>query len=1376
MKKQIYSILFFACFINFTFAQVPSYLPSAGLQAYYPFDGNANDATGNGNHGINFGATLTTDRTMTSSKAFQFAGNARIQIPDSVLKFNSRIISINAWVNYGNTATTMIVTRRKWSNASSEQFSFDTKAFNVKRNGGCAPAVGWATSNHGVLPSVGTWAMITVSYDGRFMKQYLNGVLRKTEDLGTNVLMDSCQGADIIIGGTWQSFPFYYTGKIDDISIYDRELSSTEITKIYNQCQTNQITNATNVTVTEGDSAIFTIQASLPGSTFIWQRRSGSNFVPLGNNSDYNGVTTNRLKVINPTLSMDSFQFRCIVSQSAACKDTSNIVRLFVKKKIIKNIPGWLPDSSLVAWYPFNGNAYDESGNGNNGIVLGSTSLTNDRKGNPNSAYTFNGTNSRISVPYSKSLQTKLVSINVWVRRINNNSTQLITKRNWANATGEQYSIDNSSLNVKRNSNCMPSVGWQTTAYKNGPALNVWNMVTMTYDGRFLKYYHNGVLNAERDLDSLRILDTCSGADLSFGAGWNNFPFWFAGQLDDISIYERALTNVEVMQIFTQCVKHIKLQPSNVQTSLGARVEFVTESNFDTAATYKWQINSGQGFSDITDTIKFKGISSKTLVIDTVHSNMNGNQLRCIIYTPYACNDTTAIVNLTFQAIIVKNIPNWLPDSSLVAWYPFNGNANDESGNGNNGVVLGAMLTNDRLNNVNSAYLFNGDSSRIRVPFSRSLNTSYVTINVWVRSSNNNTTRFLTKRNWVDGSGEQYSIDNNSLSIKRNSSCVAGAGWQTVNYKNAPTMNTWNMLTLKYDGVSLEYYLNGHLNAVKLMDTAGIMDTCLGADISFGAGWSNFPFWFTGRLDDISIYSRPLTQSEISQIFTRCIKHIKSHPLNAQKTEGEQAEFDAASNYDSIAIYQWQVNTGNGFVNINDTINYRGFKSAKLVIGSVNYGMHGNKYRCIISTPVTCNDTTTFANLFIQKFIVKNIPSWLPDSSLVAWYPFNGNAYDESGNGNNGIVIGSILSSDRIGNPNSAYTFNGNNARIRVPYSTSLKTPLVTINVWVKSANNNTAQYITKRNWTDASGEQYSIDNASLNIKSNSGCLPSVGWKTQNYKNAPTANNWAMVTLSYDGKNLRYYYNGVLNATKELDSVFRIMDTCNGADLSFGAGWSSFPFWFNGQLDDISIYSRSLSDLEVMQIYTQCVKHISLQPSDFSGTPGDPAMFSSFSNYDTAAVYQWQYNTGTGFVNLTPSAIYQGVDRNDLIVGSITTLMNNHQFRCIVSTPYACNDTSKTAKLSVQSVGLNQLLASSQITVFPNPTLGDFTIDYSKEKMAPQFISILNTLGMDVSDQIVISSNIPGKLDFKSNLPAGFYTILLSTENQVISRKIFISK
>ncbi|MCG9879663.1 MAG: T9SS type A sorting domain-containing protein [Bacteroidia bacterium] len=653
MRQSILSILICLFFISKIQSQIPSYLPMDGLQAYYPFNGNTNDESGNGNHGINFGAVLTTDRTMTSSKAYQFGGNARIQIPDSNIKFNSRIISINAWVNYGNTSTTMIVTRRKWTDASSEQFSFDTKAFNVKRNGACAPAVGWVTTNHEALPSVGTWAMLTVTYDGRYMRQYLNGVLRRTNDLGSSVLMDSCSGADIIIGGTWQTFPFYYTGKIDDVSIYNRELTVAEVSKIYNQCLPNQVTNANNVTLVEGDTAEFSVQASVTGATFSWQRRSGTNFVNIIDNSQYIGANTNTLRIANTNISMDSFQFRCIVSQTnASCLDTSSIVRLFVKKRIIKNIPYWLPDSLLVAWYPFNGNAYDESGNGNNGNVIGGAALTMDRKGNLNTAYTFNGTNSRISVPYSNSLQTKLISINFWVRRTNNNVVQYITKRNWADASNEQYSIDNSSINIKQNSNCSPSVGWQTTSYNTGPTLNVWNMLTMTYDGRFLKYYYNGVLNAEKELNSaFRIMDTCNGADLSFGAGWSTFPFWFTGQLDDISIYSRSLSDLEVMQIYTQCVKHISLQPTDFSGTNGDQAMFSSLSRYDTVASYQWQYNTGSGFVNLTPGPVYQGVDRRDLIIGSINTSMNNHQFRCIVSTPYTCADTTNIAKLSVQSV-----------------------------------------------------------------------------------------------------------------------------------------------------------------------------------------------------------------------------------------------------------------------------------------------------------------------------------------------------------------------------------------------------------------------------------------------------------------------------------------------------------------------------------------------------------------------------------------------------------------------------------------------------------------------------------------------------------------------------------------------------
>ena len=57
-----------------------------------------------------------------------------------------------------------------------------------------------------------------------------------------------------------------------------------------------------------------------------------------------------------------------------------------------------------------------------------------------------------------------------------------------------------------------------------------------------------------------------------------------------------------------------------------------------------------------------------------------------------------------------QNLPAYLPSNGLVAWYPFNGNANDESGNGNDGVIVDAITTVDRNGSSNSAFGFNGQS------------------------------------------------------------------------------------------------------------------------------------------------------------------------------------------------------------------------------------------------------------------------------------------------------------------------------------------------------------------------------------------------------------------------------------------------------------------------------------------------------------------------------------------------------------------------------------------------------------------------------------------------------------------------------------------
>ena len=65
------------------------------------------------------------------------------------------------------------------------------------------------------------------------------------------------------------------------------------------------------------------------------------------------------------------------------------------------------------------------------------------------------------------------------------------------------------------------------------------------------------------------------------------------------------------------------------------------------------------------------------------------------------------LILLSFNAYS-QNIPSYVPTNGLVGWWPFNGNANDESGNGNHGTVNGASLTSDRNGVANKAYSFDG--------------------------------------------------------------------------------------------------------------------------------------------------------------------------------------------------------------------------------------------------------------------------------------------------------------------------------------------------------------------------------------------------------------------------------------------------------------------------------------------------------------------------------------------------------------------------------------------------------------------------------------------------------------------------------------------
>ena len=226
---------------------------------------------------------------------------------------------------------------------------------------------------------------------------------------------------------------------------------------------------------------------------------------------------------------------------------------LFASNVMAQNIPSYVPKDGLVGWWPFNGNANDESGNGNHGTVNGAT-LTSDRNGKPNCAYDFDGVSNNIIVSNEKQFDfIKEFTISVWIKpnQTFNGQKFIITKfKNYDDSYSlglENNKID-ARLNPKKN-------GWQVFSGSTNIDKSLWINLNMILKNNLINIYMNGKLEFSKSfIDSLYD----SQAPLVFGDFYgNNFYLdrLFNGSLDDIAIYNRALTDQEVKQLYEGCTK-----------------------------------------------------------------------------------------------------------------------------------------------------------------------------------------------------------------------------------------------------------------------------------------------------------------------------------------------------------------------------------------------------------------------------------------------------------------------------------------------------------------------------------------------------------------------------------------------------------------------------------------------------------------------------------------------------------------------------------------------------------------------------------------------------------------------------------------------------
>jgi len=218
-----------------------------------------------------------------------------------------------------------------------------------------------------------------------------------------------------------------------------------------------------------------------------------------------------------------------------------------------------------------------------------------------------------------------------------------------------------------------------------------------------------------------------------------------------------------------------------------------------------------------------------------------------------------------------------VPTNGLAAYYPFNGNANDSSGKGNNGMADGATLTTDRFGNANSAYAFDAAGSEISIPDSASLDpASAMSISAW----------FKCKTPWTNHSISivtkglvSSSIPQNGYFLYLNQNASEGdeydvgvlimtslvRGQIAKSFIPYADLAQWNHLVGVIGDDTLRCYLNG-IEVAKAYAPGSILQ----GNTDLLVGGTNNPDYIAmnpRNIDDVRIYNRALNESEIAVLY-----------------------------------------------------------------------------------------------------------------------------------------------------------------------------------------------------------------------------------------------------------------------------------------------------------------------------------------------------------------------------------------------------------------------------------------------------------------------------------------------------------------------------
>jgi hypothetical protein len=641
-------------------------------------------------------------------------------------------------------------------------------------------------------------------------------------------------------------------------SVADGSIGASKLSsEVNNALKPVVLSQPNSVVSANGGSAYLSIEAT-GGNNFYQWKKDGVDIV---------GATSPSLSITDLNASQHEGSYTVVVS-NAFGSATSSLAQIDVNGSLTEG---------LVGWWKFDeteGNiAYDSSGNGNDGNLTNGPTWVEGKIGG---ALNFDGVDDYVNFGVRSvfNLESE-ITVSLWIKASDYKYAQVISKSTlsggftWA----FKWRVSTERFYFRMYD---PSGQYETfLRYNQNPALNEWSNILFSYGNSNSNLYLNSNLEAEGDFTAT--LTNQTNPLLVGGAGSE----MFLGLIDDVRIYDRALSADEVKalyelgeepeqasgsdtttvvngtvadgsittnQLSEQILKYLK--PEITQQPIAGNIFADTDYTFSISAegkylTYQWKKNG----------VNLSGETNATLTITDANATQHDGNYSVVVSNDFGSVESGA------KTLIVLNSEM----DGLIGWWPLDGNTSDISGSEYHGSLSGATSSNDRFGQTNGCYYFDGVNDYINLGRpANGLNDFSFCVNLkssQIKSYGAHGNPAIIGIRQSSGSIDDYNLATNNGIL----------AWYdemgTVNtFENSGKFicdNDWHLVVFSRNSDQFRFYVDGE----EEHSFTGNMTPLKNEELDLGRSLWSDAIYFNGYIDDVRIYDRALSPTEVLALY-----------------------------------------------------------------------------------------------------------------------------------------------------------------------------------------------------------------------------------------------------------------------------------------------------------------------------------------------------------------------------------------------------------------------------------------------------------------------------------------------------------------------------